>query len=261
MEKAFSDSIEAIRENNGKREIQSAASVRRPTAYQKYCAKYFDEKAPPRRPQAIRRQSSEQKFLQKKFKSDENLRKSYEQLKAFGVKEQIYEELEKSVRRINSTKAKKDDAKRVSSLLILLNKLNDAILSSTTKSSDAEIEIIKHKLQSVSMDHSNCHESDRSSLALPNDSARFYLDDVLQRYGISSKKKSMKSRSKTESKKVVNDFIENFLWPEISQQIDQRANRTHLKVDLNRLTLEEKDRMIENVATECVDSILETQIE
>lgn len=177
------------------------------------------------------------------------------------MKQRIFDELEKSVKRVTDVNGKK----RIAELIRLLNKLNEIIDESSEKSIETGLELLGHKLSAVMNASAGCEKAlslDRrealQAVQSPqrNDSDRLYLGALLAHCGLAE---SAMQDKWEDSRDLVADVIDGCVWPDIFRRIEQRTNRPQITVDLVRLTSEEKS-VVEDVASECVETFMEQSL-
>lgn len=195
------------------------------------------------------------------------------------MKQRIFDKLEKSMKH-HSQQQTINEKKRITELIHLLNKLNEIIEESSEKSIEKRLDMLGHKLNVItkndSTKYSNTLSSKRNELLQSNNSLHqnqsefFYIEHLLMQCGLSlndkhnnNNKKLSKLTMLQEKSECTHDLIlnviENFIWPDIFERIEQRTNRPQITVDLHRLTSEEK-LMIEDVANECVETLIEKSL-
>lgn len=189
--------------------------------------------------------------------------------KAFRLKQLIYDEIGKLLKSLKSPSTSEIDVKkskrRLVILVALMNNLDETIEHSRTSAVDANLDLLNHKLNAVLQGGNVCaNDFNQVDLDKRHDETALYLEDILLRCNSCNlpKMDSFKESKSQEVTKVMlhsHEFIMNFMheivWPEIFKRLDQKKKRKRLMVDLKNYTSEER-QMVEEVGSECIDSIL-----
>lgn len=166
-----------------------------------------------------------------------------------------------------------------------MNKLEETINESPSTSIDSILDLLHHKFNSISLESikrnknlSLLNQSEQEKLVRDiksihrNELTSVYLEEIVSKYFAKEKtiksslqnKNARKSAHRAQSasntyetRTIVLDLIENYIWPEIFSRLDQHTqhNRKQIRVDLKRLTSDE-ELMVKDVGCDCIDSIL-----